>query len=244
MKHKDPGAAPKTRPKTKDPELEGRLQQAGSGDTAAWERSMETSRAQYRSAAGRGAAEPETEEQRRAREYEYGTARFAQPTPEALAAHAKQKESHVEEVRETAREQEQFEKHGMRTINPLREQIVVGGKKAGPTKISLAPTGHQQVMASIQRKRALQSAVPAQVEKEQEPDSPKVHRATWGQWSVVSSPNPCRRLWCYRAILIPRRSAATRHPCTDHIRQSGQRKAGQCYTPPRKLWDRSLDPNP
>jgi hypothetical protein len=48
MKHKDPGAAPKTRPKTKDPELEARLQQAETVDRGKWEKEMAKARAAYK----------------------------------------------------------------------------------------------------------------------------------------------------------------------------------------------------
>ena len=115
QKHAKPGPAPKKRTLEKDLQLEARLAGAGSGDQAAYERSMEAARAQY---ADVGQKEYTAEEDAsfEARRHEYTLDRFAQPTAEEIAEHKRKQELHQQEQQARAKEQETFEKHALRHV--------------------------------------------------------------------------------------------------------------------------------
>ena len=132
-------------------QLEARLAGAGSGDKAAYERSMEAARAQYSDVKQKDYT-PEEEASFEARRQEYTLDRYTQPTAEQLAEHKRKQELHLQEQQKKAKEQEQFEKHGKRRIDPTGGFSIDPGTEQRKQKSArLGPQGHQARTASIMR---------------------------------------------------------------------------------------------
>ena len=149
--HKHPGPAPKRRQVRNDPELEAKLQGAGAGDKAEWERRQAATRAQYASMPAKPPS-PGSDARFEARRAEYSLDKYAQPSAEDLAAHRQKEAAHHQEQQATAKQQELFEKHGKRKIDPagFKAPERVAPAQMPSAKIGGAK-GHEAQMAQIMR---------------------------------------------------------------------------------------------
>ena len=173
QEHKHPGTKPKRRAVQKDPQLEARLKQAGPGDTAEWERRKASRRAEYASMPEK-VYSPEEQARFESKKTEYTLDRYAQPSAEQLAEHRRKEELHHQEQQARGKQQELFEKHGKRQIDPAgfaAPQRIASPPQVPESKIGGA-RGQQARTAQIMRKRELTSEV-QQVQQEQPGPSAK-----------------------------------------------------------------------
>ena len=101
---------------------------------------------------------------------EYSLDKYSQPTAAQIQEHVQKEERHHQEVQGRAKEQERFERHGKRRIDPL-SGFQAPKRIMSPPQMPRAPRassqvggarGHDARMAQLMRKRELVSGVPEQ----------------------------------------------------------------------------------